>query len=140
MSGYDIEEFGPFLDAMEAAARRLCVAVLQAEAPAAPAARFWPEVVGEARNPLPALPEFLSLQLARGRLCEVRLLQRSPMRYASREAIAGWLRQQTFAEPGSARDHLLAKVIEQRVVETDGRFAIDGAVPVPLGIVTWAPR
>ncbi|MGH2632368.1 MAG: class I SAM-dependent methyltransferase [Tepidiformaceae bacterium] len=65
---YDIEEFGAFLDAMEASARRLCVAVLQAQSPAAVAARFWPAVHGEARSALPALPEFLALQLARGRL------------------------------------------------------------------------
>ena len=35
---YDIAEIGPFLDAMETSARRLCVAVLLSEAPATQAA------------------------------------------------------------------------------------------------------
>ncbi len=54
--GYDIEDIGPFLDAMEAAAKRLCVAVFLAEAPAAAAASFWLPVHAQPRDALPALP------------------------------------------------------------------------------------
>jgi len=57
--GYDIEEIGPFVDAMEGAARRLCVAVLMERQPASVADPFWPPVHGESRVTLPALPEFL---------------------------------------------------------------------------------
>ena len=51
--GYDIEEIGPFLDAMEASARRLCVAVLVTPSPPHPAEPFWPPIHGEARSPAP---------------------------------------------------------------------------------------
>jgi SAM-dependent methyltransferase len=138
--GYDIEEIGPFLDAMEASAKRLCVAVLLAEAPATPAAAFWPDVVGESRQLLPALPEFLALQLARGQLCEVRLLERAPVSYGSRDAMFAWLRQQLFVDEGSERDRRLLALVQERVVERDGRFSMPGGRPVPLGVVTWAPR
>jgi CTP:molybdopterin cytidylyltransferase MocA/SAM-dependent methyltransferase len=47
--GYDIEAIGAFLDAMESAACRLCVAVLSERVPSWPAAPFWPPVHGEAR-------------------------------------------------------------------------------------------
>ena len=47
--GYDIEEIGSFLDAMEASARRFCVAVLVTPSPPQPAERFWPPIHGEAR-------------------------------------------------------------------------------------------
>ena len=40
--GYDIEAIGPFLDALEAAARRCCVAVLMDRVPASAADPFWP--------------------------------------------------------------------------------------------------
>jgi FkbM family methyltransferase len=66
--GYDVEDIGPFLDAMEAAARRTCVAVLLEQPPPTQADRLWPEIHGVERAALPALPEFLALLLARGKL------------------------------------------------------------------------
>ncbi len=65
--GYDIEEIGPFLDAMETATRDRCVAVLTDRSPASVADPFWPVVHGESRVPLPALPELLEALHARGR-------------------------------------------------------------------------
>src|SRR4029079_18696050 len=64
--GYDIEAIGPFLDALEAAADRLCVAVLMTRAPASAADPFWPPVHGEDRIALPALPDLLELLAAPG--------------------------------------------------------------------------
>ena len=137
--GYDIADIGPFLDAMERASRRMCVAILLAKPPAAMAERFWPPVNGEPRAQLPALPEFLALQLARGRLCEVRLLERSGLWHPKRDSLIAGLRQQLFVQPGSDRDARLLKLADEVIVERDGRFAVDAA-PVPLGIVTWKPR
>ena len=54
--GYDIEAIGPFLDAMEAATTRLCVAVLMERQPSSIADPFWPPIHGEERVALPALP------------------------------------------------------------------------------------
>src|SRR4030081_2093857 len=79
--GYDVEEIGPFLDAMESTARRLCVAVLLEQPPPTEADRFWPAIHGVERAALPALPEFLSLLLARGRLFELQLVERNPQTY-----------------------------------------------------------
>jgi SAM-dependent methyltransferase len=137
--GYDIEDIGPFLDAMERSARRLCVAVLLAHSPAAIAEPFWPPVHGEARIPLPALPEFLALQLARGRICDVRLSERAPQTYHSHDQLGHFLRQQLFVEAGTEKDQRLQKLVESRVTQSDGRFAISNQGSA-LGVVTWAPR
>lgn len=141
--GYDVEEIGPFLDAMEASASRLCVAVLLAHSPAAVAAPFWPLVHGEERATLPALPEFLALQLARGRLCEVRLSERpgsAQASYPSREAVLGFLRHQLFIEPGGAKDARLEEAARHLVTEVaPGRFAAPSPA-APVGVVTWRPR
>ena len=56
--GYDVEDIGPFLDAMEAAARRLCVAVLLEQPPPTEADRLWPAVHGVERAALPRYPSF----------------------------------------------------------------------------------
>ena len=91
--GYDIEEIGPFLDAMESAARRICVAVLLSSPPPREADRFWPLVHGVTRAALPALPEFLALLLARAKLFEVELVERPPQSYEQPDQALAWLRQ-----------------------------------------------
>jgi SAM-dependent methyltransferase len=137
--GYDIEEIGPFLDAMEAATRRTCVAVLLAESPAQVAARFWPRIHGEEREPLPALAEFLSLLLARGHFFDLKMLTRPTQGYATLEAAGAFFRQQLFIEPGGAKDKQLQAILASELEERDGRYALL-AGDIPLGVVTWRPR
>ena len=55
------DQIGPFLDAMEAATRRRCVAVLGEGAMTTTATLFWEPIHGEPRVRLPALPELLTL-------------------------------------------------------------------------------
>src|SRR5207244_2695923 len=44
--GYDVEAIGPFVEAMERACRRECVAVLMERSPASLAEPFWPPIHG----------------------------------------------------------------------------------------------
>jgi SAM-dependent methyltransferase len=139
--GYDVEAIGPFVDSMEAAAGRLCVAILADGQPSRPAHAFWPPVHGEARAELPALDAFLDLLRARG--CnpwEVRSPR--PVRgFPTREELARWLRGQLFLEPGSAKDAVLGRELERRVVANpDGSFGLSSQIPMMTGIVTWEPR
>lgn len=136
--GYDIEHIGPFLDAMEAATRRLCVVVMLARQPASAVDPLWPAVHGEARASLPALPEFIALQLARGRLFEVRLTGRVVPSHGSPAEIREFARRQLWVQPGSDRDDALLRAIEQTATERDGRWALRWD-PLPVGIVSWEP-
>lgn len=137
--GYDVEEIGPFLDAMESAARRLCVAVLLSQPPPTEADRLWPYVHGVERAALPALPEFLRLLLARGRLFEVRLVERSPQTFEQPEQPLPFLRQQLWTAVGSEKDARLQQVLRERVQEREGRYALSWE-PAHVGIVTWKPN
>src|SRR5215471_5183604 len=92
--GYDIQEIGLFLDAVEASARRLCVAVLVTPSPPHAAEPFWPPIHGEARVPLPSLTEFLVLLLSRGRLFDLRLCARDPVTHVDQDGPLRWLFQQ----------------------------------------------
>jgi SAM-dependent methyltransferase len=134
--GYDIENIGPFLEAMEASARRLCIAIFTDRAPSAAAAPFWPGVHGEKRRPLPSLREFLVLQIARGRLCEVLLVAQSSPGYPDRELLLTYLRQQLFIEPEGAKARLLQQLVEEQVKAQDDRWSLPSS-PGTLGIVTW---
>ena len=138
--GYDIEEIGPFFDAAEASALRLCVAVLVTPSPPHPAERFWPPIHGEARVSLPSLTEFLTLLLARGRLFELRLFAREPLLHADRAGPLRWLYQQLFVTPDTEKGQRLAALARDSITSRDGRWALSWS-PVPVvGIVTWRPR
>jgi SAM-dependent methyltransferase len=136
--GYDIEAIGPFLDAMEAAAVRLCVAMLFQQRPTYFFDQLWPDIHGEPRAALPALPEFLALLLARGRPFEVRLAERLGATYESVEQAAHFARRQTWVRPGSEKDRLMQAAIARSLSERNGRYAFNWE-PGQVGIVSWAP-
>ncbi len=136
--GYDIEDFGPFLDAMEGAAGRLCVAAMLSRPPPSRADPFWEAVHGEPRDPLPALPEFLALQLARGRLCEVSFVEYGGIFYETEDDILRFLRQQLWVAEGSPQDDQLRAMLPDHIHPEDGRVEFNWD-PGALGVVSWAP-
>jgi CTP:molybdopterin cytidylyltransferase MocA/SAM-dependent methyltransferase len=138
--GYDIEAIGPFLGAMESAAGRLCIAVLMERQPSSIADVCWPPVHGEARVPLPALPDLVELLRGRGREPAIERLEREPRRFASRDELEGFLRRQLWIEPGGAADRRFRAALDDLVEEdVDGRVGLVGQRPLPIGIVTWTP-
>jgi SAM-dependent methyltransferase len=137
--GYDIEEIGPFLDALESSSRRLCVAMMGESAMATVSTLFWNDIHGEPRVRLPALPEMLTLLLARGRLPEVTLVDRVPPTFDSFEEALAMARRQLWLRSGSAKDERLQAVAREALTERDGRFAFE-STPTKIGIVSWSPR
>ena len=137
---YDIEEIGAFVDGLETAARRLCVAVLMERQPSSIADACWPPVHGEPRVALPALPDFLELLEARGRRPSVTMLEREPRRFESRDALGGFLRRQLWIADGGEKERRFLEAFEALVVEEDGRFGLADQRALPVGIATWAPR
>jgi len=137
---YDVEEIGPFVDALEMAARRVCVAVLMERQPSSIADACWPPVHGEARVALPALPEFLELLEARGRRPSVTMLEREPRRFESRDALVGFLRRQLWIAEGGDKEQRFQDALAALVVEDANGVGLVGQRPLPVGIATWAPR
>ena len=110
---------------MEAAARRLCVAVLMERQPSSIADVCWPPVHGETRVALPALPEFVELLRAMGREPSVERLVREPRRFDDRAQLEGFLRRQLWVEPGSAADQrFLAALDDLIVTDAEGRVGL----------------
>jgi SAM-dependent methyltransferase len=136
--GYDIEQIGPFLDGMEAAARTRCVAVLTDMSPASVADPFWPLVHGESRVPLPALPELVELLQARGRETEVIYVDRSPRTFDSVDALTTWLRRQLFIAEGREKDIHFRAILPDLITRRDGGWTLLQPPSGSIGIVTWA--
>lgn len=137
--GYDIEDVGPFLDALEAATGRLCIAVMGEGAMTTVGRLYWERIHGEPRAVLPALPDLMALLVARDRLPEVRLVDRETPTYPDLDTLHDRARRQLWLQPGSERDVLLRRLLAADAIELDGVLALpeDRA---RIGIVTWAPR
>ena len=128
------------MDALEAAASRLCVAVLMEQVPAAAANPFWPPVHGEERVPLPALPDLLELLEARGRRPSAERIPIEPRRFESRDAIEGFVRRQLWIDPAGPKEARFQKALGALAVETEGGWTLEGRGTGTVGIVTWASR
>lgn len=141
--GYDIEAIGPFLDAMEVAARRRCVAVLMDRQPSSVADRLWPPVHGETRIRLPALREFVELLRTRGHEPVVRESPRPPRGFDSMADLERFVRRQLWVAEGSAKDAAFLAVLPDIAIERDGRWELapDPSLPAAVvGVVDWDPR
>ncbi len=137
--GYDIEAIGPFLDAMEAAAGRACVAVMMEQMPASAADPFWPPVHGESRAALPALPDLIDLLVARGRHPTVQWVAAETRRYESRDSLAAFAVRQLWIDPAGPKGEALRSTLDDLAVEDDQGWTIRGRGPIDLGVVTWEP-
>src|SRR4051794_18501882 len=105
--GYDVEQIGPFLDAMERSARRLGVAMLFWRRPTWAVDRLWPAVHGVERALLPAMRELVTLLMARGRPVQIQIIETAPNTVESVEQAIGLARHQTWVRPGSDADRRL---------------------------------
>ena len=135
--GYDVEAIGPFLDALEAAASRTCVAVLMDRPPPSAFSALWPAVHGEPQSELPGLVEFLALLLARGALPEMRVAATEDWRFDSpAEAETVALRRLWLSPDGPKAARLRDALARTLLHDGDG-------VRLPhrsrVGLVTWTP-
>jgi len=137
--GYDIEEFGGFLDMMDAHATRLCVCVMFREAPISDWAPLWRAVHGEQRHLLPAAGEMLTLLFARGKTPEARFLDLPPRSYEDREALQAAARRPLWVLPGSEQDARLEAAVRELAVSIDAGYALSARAR-RLGLLTWRPR
>lgn len=140
--GHDTEAIGPFVAALDAAARRACVAIMQEVPPASIAAPFFEAVHGEPRTPLPALADFIDLLEARASGPVVEILERPARAWRSREEALTFLRRQTWVRPGSAADRRLQGELDARLAPipgaSDGLF-LGPPAPARIGVVRWSP-
>jgi SAM-dependent methyltransferase len=138
--GYDIEEIGPFLDAMERAASRLCVAVLTDRSPASVADPFWPIVHGVERVPLPALPDLAELLRARGRQTEIQRVERAQRTFDSFDGLATFLRRQLWITEDGDKERRFRAALAGMARERDDDGWTLASPPVGSnGVLTWSP-
>jgi hypothetical protein len=97
---------------------------------------FWEPVHGEARIPLPALPELVTLVQSRGAPFELRLTSRPSMTFESPDHALTFARRQLWLREGSEKDRRLQILLGERLFERDGRYALSSE-PMSVGVLTW---
>jgi SAM-dependent methyltransferase len=132
---YDIREINPFLDALERATRRRCFAMLMSRAPSSGYTQFWPDIHGEERFLLPALPEFIHLLLARGATPDVQLYPRDVEHYEP-DQIRQNARRRLWLSEGSAKDQRLQELVNEAITHSIDDFK----ERMVVGLVSWAPK
>ncbi len=137
--GYDIEAIGPFLDALEEATDRICLAVLMDRQPSSVADRFWPPIHGEERVRLPALEAFVDLLRARGADPAIERFERPARGFASFDELHAFVRRQLWVADDGPRDRQLATLLRAAAEPSDGGWTLpDGRHEI--GLVRWVPR
>jgi hypothetical protein len=61
------------------------------------------------------------------------------MSYGQRDDLMAYARRQFWTKPGSAKDVLLQRMLEESLQEREGHWALAWD-PVRIGVVTWEPR
>jgi hypothetical protein len=109
-----------------------------ARVPASAADPFWPPVHGEARVPLPALPDVIELLEARGRRLAVERITIAPRRFETRDVLAGFVRRQLWIDPNGPKETRFQAALDDLAVQDDGGWTISGRGPGEVGVVTWS--
>ena len=143
--GYDIEAIGPFLDALEAAAIRTCVALLMSPSPVAAFASLWTAVHDEPQAELPGLSEFLSLLLARGSLPEMRIVDAHVWRFDSPAEAGQAALRRLWLSPDGAKAAAMREALARELIPDDAPESTDAAQSQRVrlrngsrvGLVTW---
>lgn len=138
---YGVREIGPFLEAMDRTAQRLCALYLGLKHPTAAIAPFWKRVHGQERLPLPAALETLSAchQLE----IPARLdLVPAPeaFRFQSAEEAMEEIRIRLRLTPDPARDAAILAAIAENLVPVEGGQLAPRDQQRHAAIVWWHPE
>ena len=134
---YSIDDLPPFLEALDAAAERLCVVVCGLQPPNAVLAPVWEAVHGEPRLPLPGALEIFNLLHQLGLPAGLEILPRADdrFRYESRDDALRALRQRLHLLPRPETDARIRRAIDALFAHhPDGSCSIR---PVPRDVVLW---
>lgn len=138
---YGVREVGPFLEAMDGAARRLCALYLGLKHPSSVLAPFWERVHGQQRLPLPGALECLAACHQLGLPAGLELVPAATaFGFPSAEEALDELRVRLRLTPEPSRDAaLLAAMADLLAPTPDGGLA-PRERQRHAGVVWWEPE
>jgi SAM-dependent methyltransferase len=135
---YTVREIEFFVKKLSSHARKTVVLVVFDRPAMAPYLPLWSKVHGEERISLPTFPELEQLLPQMGiEFRKIPLQQRDSRSFKSREQAQSECEARLFITPGSVKSEKLSDVLDESLVEIDGRFKFEWVEPHRPLIVAW---
>jgi len=134
---YGVREIGPFLTAMNAAARRACFVLLGFRQPSFVLAPFWEYIYGTPRLPLPGALECFSALHQLGLPARFDLLPASPFTFADRHEALEDLRWRLYLPEEESSDTRLLAAIGDLVKHDAAGRCVPTNQPAHVALLWW---
>lgn len=137
---YAIADIAPFVQAMQASARKLCVLMLGVRHPTTPVLPLWQAYHGTVRLPLPGAYECFNALVQLGICANVSMLPPpNPISYASMdEAVAETCFRLRLPYDEYHQQHIAALIRTHWHIRADGEVVVPNAPP-PHAVLWWRP-
>lgn len=137
---YGVAEVGPFLRAMDGAARRSCHLYLGLHHPGAALAPFWERVHGEPRLPLPGALEALNCLHQLGIYAALELVPiPGSFRFADMEEAIDEIRHRLRLTPEPARDARIAAAAAELLAPGAEGWLLPSSQASHAAVISWEP-
>jgi SAM-dependent methyltransferase len=138
---YGVTDLEPFIQKLEAHARRRVLLLTFMQSPPARLSPLWQRVHGQERIDLPALPELMNVLWEMDIAPDLEMVDESaPQTVETREAALQLLRHFLYVRANTDKDRRLQSAVDELLVETPQGFAILGDRPRREGLISWSPR
>lgn len=135
---YTIQEIARFVRKLENHARERALVVLYTAPPQSQIYPLWRQVHGEARLPLPALPEFEHVLAELNIAPEIEMLPTQPARgFDTIGDAQQQLAARLYLAPGSPQENRLRDILPDILEEVDGVHQIRGASLLRPALLRW---
>ena len=135
------EEVEPFVRKLQSHAVERVLILMFVDAPQSHLSPLWRRVHGEDRITLPALRELLGVLWEMGIYPDLEMIETyGPHSYEPWDAARDEFRRRLYVTPDTEEDQRLEQAMTDLLIETPGGFAIHGAPPRRLGLLSWLPR
>lgn len=137
---YTVREVGPFLTAMDAAARRACFVLLGLQQPSFALAPFWERIHGTTRLPLPGAIECLNVLYQLGIPANLTLIPASYFIFAGREEAVEDVRWRMMLPENVLDDAALLALVDELLDHDDAGRLAPRAQPGYAAVLWWWSR
>ena len=135
---YGVADIRPFIEKLNAHARRRVVLLSFVDSPQSNVAALWEPVHGERRINLPAMPELMNVLWEMDIYPSVRMLTSARVQsFESVDAAFEELSNRLFLAHDSPAQARLEAVVEDYLESLDNGWRIVGARPVRQGVIWW---
>jgi SAM-dependent methyltransferase len=138
---YMVEDIRAFVGKLVAHARQKVLMPTFMRPPMARYSPFWRAVHGEDRQELPGARELMQVLWELDIYPHLEMFDPRPPRvFKDWQGALETLRERIHVKPDTAEDARLQRAMREQLIETPDGYAIRGAIPERLALISWQPK